>query len=66
MEEFDGLKLLVQAEENFGRLKNVSKKTGVPLSALRSWLRGGKLSDENRKILSKDIDPAFTGKVIVS
>lgn len=66
MKEFDGLKLLVQAEENFGRLKKVSEATDVPLTALQSWLRGGKLSNEHRKLLSKDVDPSFTGKVIVN
>jgi len=65
MREFDGLKLLVKFYENHGQLKQVAEKTGVPISRIQAWLDGGELSEENRGLLSKDIDPAFTGTIEV-
>lgn len=65
MKEFDGLKLLVRFYENHGQLKQVAEKTGVPIPDIQSWLDGGELSTENRELLSKDIDPAFTGTIEV-
>jgi len=62
----DGLEMLVRFYDNHGQLKIVAKETGVPIKNLRSWLDGGNLSQGDRELLCKDVDPAWTGKVKIT
>lgn len=59
----DGLEMLVRFYDNWGKLKQVSEKTGVPVKNLRVWLDGGELSESDRKLLSKDVKPPWDGPV---
>ncbi len=65
MIECDGLEMLVRFYYNQNQLIGVSKQSGVPLERIEKWMKGGKLSKEDREALSKDISPEFTGKVYV-
>ncbi|KKM88684.1 hypothetical protein LCGC14_1256160, partial [marine sediment metagenome] len=65
MIECDGLEMLVRFYYNQNQLTGVSKQSGVPVERIEKWMKGGKLSKEDREALSKDIAPEFTGKVYV-
>jgi hypothetical protein len=53
MKVFDGLMLRVQFYANNGALKQVSVKSGVPITRLEQWLEGGELSAEDRELLEQ-------------
>lgn len=65
MIERDSLEMLVRFYYNQDQLLGVSKKSGVPIERIEKWLHGGKLSEEDREALSKDIKGGFAGKVKV-
>lgn len=62
----DGLEMLVRFYDNHGSLKQVADNTGVPIKNLRKWLDGGSLSESDRKLLSKDVEPPWDGPVKIS
>ena len=59
----DGLEMLVRFYDNHGSLKQVANKSGVTIENLRKWLDGGVLSESDRRLLSKDVEPPWNGPV---
>ena len=51
MLEHDTLKMYVRFYDNHAQLKQVKRRSGVPLRRLRAWLDGGILADVDRKLL---------------
>jgi len=58
--------MLVRFYDNHGQLNQVADKSGVKLKNLRKWLDGEKLSQSDRDLLCKDVDPSFTGQVKIT
>jgi len=51
MKKHDGLKLMLHFYDNFGLLKQVTERSGVPTRRLKAFLKGKELPEKDREIL---------------